>query len=56
VHLPEKKVSFWDTGWNLRFVRPVGDHLLAVTPYDGVVLQPRMVESAEAAHPQNAQR
>jgi photosystem II stability/assembly factor-like uncharacterized protein len=51
VHLPEKKVSFWDTGWNLRFVRPVGDHLLGVTPYDGVVLEPRMVVSPEAAHP-----
>jgi ligand-binding sensor domain-containing protein len=50
VHLPEKKVSFWDTGWNLRFVRPVGDHLLAVTPFDGVVVQPRMVESTVAAH------
>ncbi|WP_263385205.1 WD40/YVTN/BNR-like repeat-containing protein [Granulicella arctica] len=47
VHLPEKKVSFWDTGWNLRFLRPVGDHLIGVTPFDGVVLQPRMVESAE---------
>ncbi len=51
VQLPEKKVSFWDTGWKLRFVRPVGDHLLAVTPFDGVVLQPRMMDSAESAHP-----
>ena len=51
VHLPEKKVSFWDTGWNLRLVRPVGDHLLGVTPFDGVVLQPRMVDSADVAHP-----
>jgi len=50
VHLPDKKISFWDTGWNLRFIRPVGDHLLAVTPFDGVVLQPRMVESADIAH------
>jgi photosystem II stability/assembly factor-like uncharacterized protein len=49
VHLPEKKVSFWDTGWSLRFIRPVGDHLIGVTPYDGVVLQPRMVDSAENA-------
>lgn len=51
VHLPDKKVSYWDTGWNLRFMRPVGDHLLGVTPYDGVVVQPRMVDSAENAHP-----
>jgi hypothetical protein len=32
-------------------LRPVGDHLLGVTPYDGVVLEPRMVISPEAAHP-----
>ncbi|MEO8869566.1 MAG: hypothetical protein ABI357_01905 [Granulicella sp.] len=50
LHLPEKKVTFWDTGWNLRFVRPVGDHLLGVTPYDGVVLEPRMVNSPVASH------
>ncbi len=51
VHLPDKKVSFWDTGWNLRFIRPVGDHLLGITPFDGVVVQPRMVDSAESTHP-----
>ncbi len=51
VQLPERRVTFWDTGWNLRFVRPVGDHLLGVTPFDGVVIQPRMVESAENARP-----
>ncbi len=51
VHLPDKKVTFWDTGWNLRFIRPVGDHLLGVTPFDGVVLQPRMVNSAESVRP-----
>ncbi|HEY0263325.1 MAG TPA: hypothetical protein VGC07_02265 [Granulicella sp.] len=49
VHLPDRRTTFWDTGWNLRFVRPVGDHLLAVTPFDGVVLQPRMIESTVAA-------
>ncbi len=49
VHLPERKVTFSDAGWNLRFVRPVGDHLLGVTPFDGVVIQPRMVDSAESA-------
>ncbi len=48
VQLPEKKVTFWDTGWGLRFMRPVGDHLVGVTPFDGVVLQPRMVDSADS--------
>jgi hypothetical protein len=47
VQLPEKRVEFWDTGWNLRLVRPVGDHLIGMTPFDGVVIQPRMVESVE---------
>jgi hypothetical protein len=41
------KVSWWDTGWNLRFMRPVGDHLAAATLYDGIVVQPRMVDSDE---------
>jgi len=43
VHLPDYKVNFWDTGWKLRFVRPVGDHLIGATLFDGMVLQPRMV-------------
>ncbi len=46
AHLPDYKVSFWDTGWHLRFVRPVGDHLIGATLYDGMVLQPRMVAPA----------
>jgi photosystem II stability/assembly factor-like uncharacterized protein len=49
AHLPDRKVSYWDTGWNLRLVRPVGDHMVAATLYDGVVIQPEMVNSAEAA-------
>ncbi len=47
VHTPDLKVAFHDAGWLLRGVRPVGDHLVGITPYDGVVLQPRMVQSAE---------
>jgi hypothetical protein len=49
VHLPTKTVSYWDTGWHLRFMRPVGDYLVGATLYDGVVLQPRMVESKDVA-------
>jgi hypothetical protein len=44
-----KQVSSWDTKWNLRFVRPVGDHLVAATLFDGIVVQPRMVDSSEIA-------
>lgn len=43
VQLPQKAVTFYDTGWSLRFVRPVGDHLVAATFFDGVVIQPRMM-------------
>lgn len=49
VHLPDRKVSYWNTGWNLRLVRPVGNHLVAATMFDGVVIQPEMVNSAEVA-------
>jgi photosystem II stability/assembly factor-like uncharacterized protein len=49
VHLPTKTVSYWDTGWHLRFMRPVGDYMVGATLYDGVVLQPRMVQSKDVA-------
>ena len=46
VHVPDWSVQYWDTGWKLRFARPVGDHLIAATPFDGIVVQPRMVDSS----------
>ena len=49
VHLPDKKVQYWNTGWHLRMVRPVGDHLVGATLFDGVVVQPRMVVSEETS-------
>jgi hypothetical protein len=53
VQLPQRTVSYADAGWNLRVARPVGDHLVGATLYDGVVVQPKMVVSpiqpAEAA-------
>ena len=47
VAIPSLQVTSWDTGWNLRFARPVGDHLVAATLFDGIVVQPRWVDSAE---------
>ncbi len=47
VAIPTMRLTSWDTGWNLRFARPVGDHLVAATLFDGIVVQPRMVDSAE---------
>ena len=49
IHIPDRSVKFWDTGWNLRFARPVGDHMVAATLFDGIVVQPQMVDSAEVA-------
>jgi photosystem II stability/assembly factor-like uncharacterized protein len=49
VEIPSLRVKSWDTGWNLRFLRPVGDHLVGATLFDGIVVQPRMVDSADAA-------
>ncbi len=40
-----KHVRLSESGWDLRFVRMVGDHLIAATLFDGMVLQPRMVVS-----------
>ena len=47
VEIPSMRVTIWDTGWNLRFLRPVGDYLVAATLFDGIVVQPRWVDSAE---------
>ena len=49
VHLPDYAVQYWNTGWHLRLVRPMGDHLIGATLFDGVVIQPRMVDSSEVA-------
>jgi photosystem II stability/assembly factor-like uncharacterized protein len=49
VHLPDRAVRYWNSGWHLRLVRPVGDHLVGATLFDGIVVQPRMVDSSEVA-------
>ena len=49
VHLPDRTVQYWNTGWTLRLVRPVGDHLVGATLFDGIVVQPRMVDFAGGA-------
>ncbi len=46
VEIPSMRVESWDTKWNRRLVRPVGEHLVAATLFDGVVVQPRMMDSA----------
>lgn len=51
VQLPTKQVSFADTGWSLRFARLVGDHIVAATLFDGIVVQPRMMVSPVASLP-----
>ena len=49
VHLPDKRIQYWNAGWHMRMVRPVGDHLVGATLFDGVVIQPRMIVSEEAS-------
>jgi photosystem II stability/assembly factor-like uncharacterized protein len=49
IHLPDRAVHYWNTGWNLKLVRPMGDHLVGATLFDGIVVQPRMVDSSEVA-------
>ena len=49
VQLPQRSVSYIDAGWTLRFARPVGDHLLAATLFDGIVIQPKVVPAPEPA-------
>ncbi|MGD0445631.1 MAG: hypothetical protein ABSA39_16985 [Edaphobacter sp.] len=47
VHVPDRSLQYWNSGWHLRLVRPVGDHLVGATLFDGIVVQPRMVDSSE---------
>ena len=49
IDIKSKQTNSWETGWDLRFLRPVGDHLVAATFFDGIVVQPRMVDSALVA-------
>jgi photosystem II stability/assembly factor-like uncharacterized protein len=49
IHLPDHAVHYWNTGWSLKLVRPMGDHLVGATLFDGIVVQPRMVDSSEVA-------
>jgi photosystem II stability/assembly factor-like uncharacterized protein len=45
VNLADMAVKYSDTGWSLRFARPIGDHLIAATLFDGVVVQPKTASS-----------
>ncbi len=49
IQVPDHATKYWDSGWNLRFVRPIGDYLIGATLFDGVVVQPRMVDSPSTA-------
>ena len=49
VEYKTQKVTYLNTGWRLRFARPVGDHLIAGTLFDGIVVQPEMVATPVAA-------
>jgi photosystem II stability/assembly factor-like uncharacterized protein len=53
--LPDYRVSYWDTGWALRFLRPVGDHLVGATLFDGMVVEPKMVASPFQGDPAHGQ-
>ena len=56
AQLPGKEVSYFESGWSLRFARPVGDHLVAATLFDGIVVQPRMMNGPAPAPPSQASK
>lgn len=49
VHVPDMTVKHWNSGWVLREARPVGDHLVGITRYDGMVLQPAVTAAQEVS-------
>ena len=48
LQLPDRTVRYWTAGWHLRIVRPVGNHLVGATLYDGIVIQPPVADSSQA--------
>jgi len=44
-----KTWKWWDAGWRVRSVRSLGNRLVAASLYDGVVIQPKLEETAAAA-------
>ncbi len=46
VQTPDLKVTYMTTGWGMATLRAVGDHLVGITRNEGVLLQPKMVDSA----------
>ena len=54
VQLPQKVVTYADSGWDLRFAHPVGDHLIAATLYDGIVIQPKLMSPPTGLSPASA--
>ena len=51
VNLPDHTIHYWNTGWNLKMIRAVGDHLVGATLFDGIVVQPLMIDSSELKNP-----
>jgi len=51
VNLPDHTIRYWNTGWNLKMIRAVGDHLVGATLFDGIVVQPLMIDSSELKSP-----
>lgn len=51
VQLPQRSLSYFESGWTLRFACPMGDHLVAATLFDGMVVQPRMTISPPVEPP-----
>jgi photosystem II stability/assembly factor-like uncharacterized protein len=49
VNLSDKIVHYWNTGWHLKLMRSAGDHMVGATLFDGIVIQPQMVDSKDAA-------
>lgn len=46
VESKTQNVTYLKTGWKLRFVRPAGNHLVAATLFDGMVVQPEPLSTA----------
>ena len=49
INLADRSMTSWDTGWHLRFVQPIGDYMVGATLFDGMVIQPKMVDSPVAS-------
>ena len=49
LKLPERSIAYFESGWGVRLARPFGQHLIAATLFDGIIIQSPSLPSTTPA-------